>query len=218
MNVQRFDLGHLVWFINIFTGNAGAKYSHHHEDLLSYVLYDHGREILIDPGRPSYLKPSDFYRSERHNGIWCRDSMLRPVARFFTPRAFMVGAIELSIQSDGNAFHAHARNRRTGVERSLAISGSQDQVRVVETWKKPWARGRYGFTHCFANQPLTQQAPNNLSFLGLDFTYGAAISVSPSERAIAYAEPDRAHRVFATPEAGEITWTLQRRTIAHETA
>jgi hypothetical protein len=210
MNIRRFDFGQFVMFVDSFTGNAGANFSHHHDDLLSYVIYDHGHEILVDPGMPSYLQPSEFPCSYRHNGIWCMNSMLRPLARFFTPRAFFENAIELNIESDTHSVHARAFNRYTGAERSLFIEGDEKGIRAHEIYQGCICSSRLGFTHCFADGVLHVYNPREISFAGLDFFYSHDVVVTPSYRAVAYGEPNRAHQISAQVVAGKFSWEMRR--------
>ena len=211
MNVQRINFGKFVIFINVFSGNAGANFTHHHDDLLSYVLYDSGREILIDPGMPNFLRPNEFSLNYRHNGIWCEEGLLRPMARFFTPRSFFSDAIKLNILWDGLSFSASAQNIYTGDERVLHITGDYSKIQVIETYRRTFGLSSFGFTHCFADDVLNHHSPNKIKFAGLEFSYDRKVSVAMRcDRALAYGEPGVAHLISAKMVDGQFSWKMCR--------
>ncbi|MEN9902235.1 MAG: Heparinase II/III-like protein [Pseudomonadota bacterium] len=209
-NIVRVNFGDFVVFVNVFTSNAGALLAHNHDDLLSYVIYDKGHEILVDPGMPCYLKPNHFPYGCRHNGVWSAQSMLRPVARFFTPREFFANAIELDLKHDASCFYAVARNKYTKHERKLKIEGDALGIRVHEIYIPKPNKGNIGFTHCFADNTFAQVGARSVEFAGLKFEYSSQIVAAASDRVLAYGEPRRAHQINAQVANSEITWTMCR--------
>lgn len=66
---ERADFGAFTVFVATFVP-SGTRFHHAHEDLLSYVVYRDGEELLCDPGIPAYGAGGAGYASAaRHNGL-----------------------------------------------------------------------------------------------------------------------------------------------------
>lgn len=208
MNIERIDIGDYIFFLNVFKNNSGLINSHHHNDLLSYVLYKGSEEVLIDPGLPSYLRPSDYSHSFRHNGIWSSEDYLRPTNRFYYPRAIICNAISLDIRKNKNTFSARARNRYTHAVRTFSVELAAKTIYVHETLTMPLERSQIGFVHYFPNQPLKMVGNLAFQFGQTKLNYYQKVSTAQSDRAVAYGEPDRAICLSCNPRIGEMKWSI----------
>lgn len=127
---RRLDLGRFTLFVATYSPR-GHHYHHGHEDLLSYVVYANGRELLCDPGRPSYTPTDDtFIPAAAHNGVCRPDSSLSPAPGIFVPAAFTCPTVTET--PTGDSVLLEAVNRVLG-RRQLRLSLDDDRLRIDET-------------------------------------------------------------------------------------
>lgn len=208
MNIERIEIGDLVFFLNVFKNNNGSVNSHHHNDLLSYVLYKGGEEVLIDPGQPSYLKPSDYSHGFRHNGLWSSEDYLRSANKFYYPRKLFRDAISLDIDKSKNSFSATARNRYTQAVRTFRVELAGKTTYVEETLRIPVKNDQQGFVHYFPNHGLKMQGERSIQFGRTKVNYSHKVLSVQSDRAVAYGEPDRAICVSSIHRVDEMKWNI----------
>ncbi len=191
MNTYRHDVGDFQIFFDVFSGNSGSKFTHHHDSLLSYAIYYRGEEILVDPGRSSFVLPSDYHFNYRHNGLWSSNSKLRPIPRFFMPPVFLKDAIDIKISNNPSVFDITAENLITGFKKSIRIQQSCEKVIFSEMLESNKKLGVIGFTHCFSGLDLFPSNEFIYKFKNLIIEYGQAMKDSLVDRAISYGEVER---------------------------
>lgn len=196
MNVERVDLGDFIFFVNVFTGNSGTEYTHHHDDLLSYSVFLKDRELLIDLGRPSYAHTSPWVNAQSHNGMWSEQQFLRPVSRFFFPRAFSINAIDLTFQRNDDGFKASAFNRLTNSSRWLHACIQQDRVEVSEGQTCNNARSAHHFSHFFPSAEIKLLSSSQLQIHGVIFSYDCKVRLKSASRSAAYGKIGPASKIY----------------------
>lgn len=195
MNVKRIDLGDFIFFVNVFTGNSGTEYTHHHDDLLSYSVFLADRELLIDLGRPSYAQSSPWVNGQSHNGLWSEERFLRPVSRFFFPRFFSKDAIDLAFEKTSDGFKASAYNRLTKSSRWLHVTTVQDSVNISEGQSCQSAQAAHHFSHFFPSSEIDLMSNNQLRIQGVIFSYGQEIQLKPASRSAGYGKTGPASEI-----------------------
>lgn len=213
MNVFRFDTEGFVFFINCYTANAGGEFAHHHDDLLSYVVFDKTKELLIDIGRLNYDEKSPWVDKKNHNGLNAESFHLRPCARAFMPRKWYLGAIQLNIANIESGVQLTAKNKYTNAEKVLVIRrGNTNVVEVEEKLSMEDSIGRAMFVHIYPDAEL-DRCNSKIRIADVSVEYNKGFDISMIERATAYGVKKRAQRVaveLAQNESERFCWTLTR--------
>jgi len=212
VNIYRYDLGDFQLFFDIFSGNSGSKFTHHHDSLLSYVIFYKGEEILVDPGKATFLSPSGYHLNFRHNGIWSSKCVLRPVQRFFMPPVFLKNSIGIKIACESNALIIRAENFITGFKKSICIKESCGKIFFSESLESNRALGEVGFSHCFSGMDVSRADLNLYMFKSLIIKYDEAMKDGLVDRAIDYGETERvaslSSHIKAIGRSASVGWSI----------
>ena len=221
-NCLRLDFDALTFFVPIFR-NPQCRAPHAHEDLLSYVVYAHTSEVLVDRGRESYAHSQRAcVLASSHNGLCDPAHPVSPRARFYFNRRLRSEPVKTAIDrsSDGSVRIA-AENTLLGLRRSLTLRPQGNHgVIVEEVLERDAGLAAPVFLHLFADEQVTMVEPGIVvhETSGCTIAYAPSMSgllLSAAVRSPAYGRREPAKRV-TTEFAGEsrlgIRWTIACRT------
>lgn len=217
-NCVRLDFEPFTFFIPVFR-NADSFFAHAHEDTLSYVVFAHGDEVLIDPGRRSFLAADRASAlAPAHNGLCDATAAIAPLRRFFFNRALRAEPVDAGSAEIPGGVRFWARNRLLGVKRELKIvAAQQGSVLVEEEFESLSGNPDMRFSHLFAGSGTRLVANTAVtSANGCTIEYGVppqTLVLKDTNRSKSYGESEAAQRIVAqlAATAGRATmrWTLR---------
>ncbi len=195
---HRVDLGAYTVFVATFIPR-GSRHHHGHHDLLSYVVYCDGIEVLCDPGMPSYRRSDSLFAATvSHNGLHPA-SPLRPEPMAFIPATFATPTLQRHSLGEGYvAFEA--RNEVLRSWKTLSLRGTGRELVIEESVAPSAARRAASFSHCFSNPAARLADARSVAHGNLQVTYEGleSLALDSAERALEYGERLPCARLTAT--------------------
>jgi hypothetical protein len=204
----RVDAGAFTVFVATFQP-AGTRFHHAHDDLLSYVVYLDGVELLCDPGMPTY-GPGDrgYANLDAHNGLHLTASSFAPRPGLFVPNS--LAQFRLTRHHDSDGALLLVAEPAVGYSKSLRIAlladnaGLELREEILGTRRGTNA----ALFHCLADRGARLVTPTMIQVRGARLQYeGAdALELTGFARARSYGERLECAALRGSATSRLVTW------------